>query len=108
MAARRSVTEFAHVDERLGDALDTRLTVLVEEFALASERGAAGGSKEQPRIELGLELLYVAADGGAADAQAVAGPGKAAFTGNGKKGNDAGIAGGKAAGERVVRDGAAR
>jgi len=43
---------------------------------------------EKPCIELRFELLHVAADGGAANAEAVTRLGEATFVGHGEKRND--------------------
>lgn len=103
MAARRPVTQFPHVFERLRNARKTRLAVLVEEFALARERRAARCTLEKARVELGFEFLHIAAHRGAANAQAVARTCEAAFIRDCEKRYNAGIAGCEAACQRVVR-----
>ncbi len=85
MPARRPAAQIAHAVERRHDALDARLAALVKEFALACERRAAGSAQEQAHFELRLELLHIAANRGAADAEAIARAGEAAFIGDGQE-----------------------
>src|SRR6185437_3778 len=102
MAARRPVTQLPHVFQRLGDALHTRLTVLIEEFALARERRTACRAPEKTCVELSLEFLHVATDRRTADAKAIARASEAAFADNGQKRNDARVTGRKSACKRIV------
>src|SRR4051794_18740560 len=84
------------------------MAVLIKQFTFAGQRRAAGGAQKKPRIELRFELLHVSADGGAANAEPVTRLREAAFVGHGEKRNDAGVARGKAARERVVGKGGGR
>src|ERR1700710_2924273 len=100
MAARRPATQFAHVVERLYDAFNARLAILIKQFAFAGQRRAARGAQKKPCIELRFELLHVAADGGAANAEVVTRLGEATFVGHCEKRNDTGVTCGEAARER--------
>lgn len=101
-AARRPAAQLAHLVERLRDLLDARAAMLVEQLPLARELGAARGAQQQARVELGLELLHVAADRRAADAEPLAGLRETPFGRHREEGDHARVAGGEAGGENVV------
>src|SRR5579864_2191040 len=101
LAAGGTIAQLTHVFQRLSNTFYPRLTILIKEFAFTRQRRTARRAQKQTCIELSLEFLHVAADGGTTDAEAVARAGKAAFVGDGQKGNDAGVAGRKTACERV-------
>jgi len=101
-ATGRAVSQLAHLFQCLNDSLDARMAMLIEEFAFARERCAARRPQEKPRVELCFELLNVTADGGSADAEAVARLREAAFARHGKESDHACVARRETAGERII------
>src|SRR5690606_38588406 len=101
MAAWWTIPEIAHLLDRLDDPVDPAVAACVEQIAFASRGGASRRPMEEPDVQLAFQLLDIAAHGGAADTQAVAGLRKAAFGDNGDEGDDACIGGGETGGQRV-------